>query len=194
MRSVLVVLAMLFVVPCSAQDLGGIKVPDLSAYDVSASAPANAAAAKPESDQPSKVDRLLFRSSQGSQVGAAILDDVTTGWGMTHPLVASYCLEGVPVCTHSVTNTITWHEAGWAAGFVDHNSPAKTVATLVAVDAAVFLASRALYNHGGVWRKIGIGLNFIQAAGHLQGGIRNLRSRASQARGLVPSDAFNVVR
>lgn len=187
MRSMLVVLAIVFVAPiCGAQDLGGIKVPDLSAYDVSADA-----AAKPEEGQPSG-NRTLFRASQWSHIGTALLDDGMTGWYMTHPQVANYCLEGVPVCTHSVTNTIAWHEAGWAAGFVDRNSPAKTVATLVAVDTALVLTSSVLYKHGH--QRIATGMNFILAGFHADAGIRNLRSRANQARELVPPGAFNVVR
>lgn len=191
-----VVLAIVLIAPiCGAQDLlGSIKLPDLSSVDVSASADA-VVASKPESEQPSKTDRILFRSSQWSHVGTALLDDVTTGWFMTHPQVASYCLEGGPtLCTHSVTKTISWSEAGWTAGLVGKKSPTKTLLLSAAVDTGIFLTSRALYNHGGVWRKIGIGLNFVQAAGHLQGGIRNLRSRANQARGLVPAGAFDISR
>lgn len=118
-----------------------------------------------EVDRPSKLEASLYKASQFTNIAGAGLDEFTTGYSLTHPVVINY-------------SSRSFNEVGWTKSVFGVDNPAGVVALNTARSIAVLWLSHKLYQKGGNWRKVGIGLNFIQGFDGLGSGLRNIQTRS----------------
>lgn len=148
-----------------------------------------------ENDRPSKVEEVLYHSSQAVLVGGLTWDMVTTVIPMNHPTLVSYqyCENGTSICQFpvSVETSVTFREVGWASWY-GIQKPHSVVIANIALDAGILTASHLLYKKGGIWRKVAIGINFAQGGSRLYAGFGNVSKMRSAKLGLVPAGAFSV--
>jgi hypothetical protein len=148
-----------------------------------------------QENRPSKVEEILYHSSQVALVGGLAVDLVSTWQGINNPVHVAYdyCVDGTLTCVvpnHAVA-TIAFREIGPASWF-GIQSPGAVVVAGVAFNAGVLTVSHLLYGKGRVWRKIAIGINIFQAGNHLLAGMGNISMIRSAKVGLVPAGAFSV--
>lgn len=144
-----------------------------------------------------KMDKILYRFSQGALLGMNVWDGQTTVRNLNNPLHASYQLCADTVCSYLITTeaSVVFKEAGYVTKFGIGQSNTKAI---IIADAAyatgLLVASHFLYKRGGIWRKVAIGLNFAQAGFSMHGAIHNNRVMSFERRNLVPQGAMNVQR
>lgn len=113
----------------------------------------------------------IFAASRFYLLGGSALDGVSTSLVMGHPKMA-YRADGSPLASYQGIET------GWARSFGSKNTFAAVGAN-VALDAGVGFAASKLYQKGGRWRYLAIGLNVLKGTDGLIAGIRNFRFASS---------------
>ncbi len=121
-------------------------------------------------DQPSKLENVLYNSSQIARFSAFALDAWTTLRVPTH-LQYNYCSNGI--CRQE-ERVVIYQEVGFPARFVSRDNLAKGVAVTAVAHVAIYFVTRAMYHRGGAWRKVAIGLNVGLVPGHLAAAVNNL--------------------
>ncbi len=142
--------------------------------------------------KPSKSENVWYHSSQVALGIALVMDMKTTASAINNPLRVSYT-----DCTFScntVRTIATFSEGGWATSVlgIDGRNTKGIVAANVAGGASVLIASHFLSKKGGNWRKLAIGLNFVQASLNMSGAIGNIRKVNAARATLVPAGAINI--
>ncbi len=155
-----------------------------------------AAADAQENGRPSKVEEVLYHSSQVMLIGGLVWDMKTTVDAISQPTHVSYqyCQDGSQACEFPVFVDVTtsFNEAGWASSFGAHR-PASVVAANAALNTSILCASHFLYTKGGKWGRVAaIGVNFIKAGDNFNAGMGNVGKMRSSRLGLVPVGAFSV--